>query len=375
MRYTVREIARALGATMHGDGDVEIARAAEPGDAGPDDLALAMDPSYADRLTAGRARAAILWDGADWRNHGLDAAITVPRPRLALAGLTRLMDAGPDIAAGVHPAAVIDPEASLGSGAAIGPLAVIGPRARIGRGARIGPHAYIAAGARIGDDALIGAGVRIMPKVRIGHRCIVHPNAVIGADGFSFVTLEKSGVERVRETLGDAGDPLAQHWTRIHSLGGVEIGDDVELGACSCIDAGTIRSTRVGDGTKIDDLVMIGHNVEIGRDCLFAGQSGVAGSTRIGDRVVFGGQAAANDNIFVGDDVIVGGGSKIISNVPAGRVLLGYPAQKMEHFVSGMRNVRRLGRLMAQVADLQKAVSKLGGEAYIGGRSREGDDG
>jgi UDP-3-O-[3-hydroxymyristoyl] glucosamine N-acyltransferase len=375
MRYTAGEIARALDAQLHGDAELRIARPAEPADAGPDDLALAMDPKYAEDLSRGLARAALVWEGADWRDLGLDVAIVVRRPRLALAGVTRLMDAGPGIAPGVHPSAVIDAEAALGAGAAIGPLAVIGPGARIGRGARIGPHAYVAPGAVIGDDALIGAGVRIMPKVRIGDRFVVHPNAVIGADGFSFVTPEKSGVERVRETLGDAGDFLAQSWTRIHSLGGVEIGSDVELGACSCIDAGTIRPTRVGDGTKFDDLVMIGHNAEIGRDCLFAGQSGVAGSTRIGDRVVFGGQAAANDNIFIGDDVIVGGGSKIISNVPAGRVLIGYPAQKMEHFVSGMRNVRRLGRLMAQVADLQKAVSKLGGEAYIGGRSRENDDG
>ncbi len=172
------------------------------------------------------------------------------------------------------------------------------------------------------------------------------------------LTPEKSGVERARETLGTQGDVTAQSWTRIHSLGGVEIGDDVEVGACACIDAGTIRATRVGSGTKIDNMVMIAHNVTIGRDCLFAGQTGIAGSTSIGDRVVFGGQVGVADNIFVGNDVIAGGATKILSNAPAGRVLLGYPAQKMDTFLEGARNVRRLGRLMAQVAGLQKAVPK-----------------
>ena len=186
---------------------------------------------------------------------------------------------------------------------------------------------------------------------------------MVGGDGFSYVTPEKSGVERARESLGDQGAITAQSWTRIHSLGGVEIGDDVEVGACACIDAGTIRPTRIGDGTKIDNLVMVAHNVSVGRDCLFAALTGIAGSTRIGDRVVFGGQVGVADNIFVGDDVIAGGGTKILSNAPSGRVMLGYPAQKMETFVEGSRNVRRLGRLIQQVSALQKAVSKRGGDA------------
>ena len=239
----------------------------------------------------------------------------------------------------------------------------IGPGARIGARARIGPHALIDAGASLGEDAQVGPGVRIMARVTLGDRCIVQPNAVIGGDGFSFVTPEKSGVERARETLGDQGEIRAQSWTRIHSLGGVEIGDDVEIGACTCIDAGTIRPTRIGSGTKIDNMVQIAHNVSVGRDCLFAGQSGIAGSTRVGDRVVFGGQVGIADNLFVGDDVICGGATKVLSNVPAGRVMMGYPGQKMESFIEGSRNVRRLGRLMAQVAALQKAVSKRDGGA------------
>ncbi len=360
MSYTVREIAEALGATLLGDGEIRVVRPAEPALAGRDDLALAMDPKYADGLAGSSARAAIIWDGADWRGFGLEAAIIVRRPRYALARLTRMMDLGPAIAPGVHHSAVVDPSAEIGPEAAIGPLVVIGRGARIGARARIAAHALIDAGAILGDDATIGPGVRIMAGVRIGDRFIAQPNAVLGGDGLSFVTPEKSGVERARESLGDQGEVMAQSWTRIHSLGGVEIGDDVEVGACTCIDAGTIRPTRVGNGTKIDNLVMIAHNVTVGRDCLFAGQVGIAGSTRIGDRVVLGGQVGAADNIFVGDDVIAGGATKILSNAPAGRVLLGYPAQKMETFLEGARNVRRLGRLIDQVARLQKAVPKRG---------------
>jgi UDP-3-O-[3-hydroxymyristoyl] glucosamine N-acyltransferase len=358
MSYTVSQIAEALGATVLGDGSVRVTRPAEPAAAGPDDLALAMDPRYGDGLASCEARAAIVWDGADWRGYGLEAAIIVPRPRYALAALTRMLDAGPAIAPGRHPTAFIDPEASIGPEAAIGPFVAVGAGARIGARARISAHVLIDAGVTIGDDATIGPGVRIMAGVRIGARFIAQPNAVIGGDGFSFVTPEKSGVERARESLGDQGAITAQSWTRIHSLGGVVIGDDVEIGACTCIDAGTIRATVVGSGTKIDDLVMIAHNVEVGRDCLFAGQVGIAGSTRIGDRVVFGGQVGVADNIFVGDDVIAGGATKILSNAPAGRVMLGYPGQKMETFLEGARNVRRLGRLMARVAELQKSVPK-----------------
>ena len=359
MSYTIRQIAEALNARFVGDGDLRVLRPAEPADAGPDDLALAMDPKFLETLSQGAARAAVLWSGADWQSLGLSAAITVPRPRYAMAGITRLMDPGPRIAPGRHPTALIDPGARIGEGEAFGPFVAIGSDVRIGANARIGAHVTIADGVRIGDDALIGPGVRIGSRVQIGDRFIAQPNAVIGGDGFSFVTPEKSGPERARETLGDQGEVTAQSWTRIHSLGSVVIGDDVEVGSNACIDAGTIRPTRIGDGTKIDNLVTVAHNVVVGRDCLFAGQVGIAGSTVIGDRVVLGGQVGVVDNIFVGDDVIAGGATKIMSNAPSGRVMLGYPGQKMDGFIEGARNIRRLGRLFAKVDALQKSVSKL----------------
>jgi UDP-3-O-[3-hydroxymyristoyl] glucosamine N-acyltransferase len=357
MSHSIRDIAAAIGAMAEGNLDLRVDGAAEPAAATANQIALAMDPRYAAGLAQGQARSAVLWADADWLALGLEAAIFVPRSRLAMAGLTRFLDAGPAIAPGVHAMTDINPSARIGPDAAIGPFVSIGKDVRIGQGARIAGHVSIGEGARIGRDCLVLHGARIGARVTIGDRCIIQPGAVIGADGFSFVTPEKSGVEEIRETLGQRVRLQAQSWSRIHSLGAVTIGDDVEIGANTCIDRGTIRDTVIGDGTKLDNLVHIGHNVQIGRDCLLCGQVGVAGSARIGDRVVLAGQCGVNDNIFVGDDVIAGGATKIFTNAPAGRVLLGYPAVKMETHLEMQKALRRLPRLAATVANLQKAVS------------------
>jgi len=356
MAHTIRDIAAALGAEAAGDLALTVTHAAEPQAAGEDALALAMSPKYAEGLPKGQARAALVWPGADWQALGLKAAIFAPRGRLAMAGLSAIFDPGPEIAPGIHPMTVIDPSAQIGEGTAIGPFVTIGRGVTIGPRARIASHASIAEGAVIGADALILQGARIGARVVIGDRLIAQPGAVIGADGFSFVTPEKSGVEEIRETLGERTEIRQQSWTRIHSLGSVRIGDDVEIGANSCIDRGTIRDTVIGSGTKLDNLVHIGHNVQVGRDCLLCGQVGIAGSSRIGDRVVLAGQCGVNDNIFVGDDVIAGGGTKIFTNAPAGRVLLGYPAIKMESHIEVQKAIRRLPRLAERVAELEKTV-------------------
>ncbi|MFV0491430.1 MAG: UDP-3-O-(3-hydroxymyristoyl)glucosamine N-acyltransferase [Pseudorhodobacter sp.] len=353
MGHSIAEIAQALGAEAAGDLAIEVSGAAEPATAGPDDLALAMDPKYAPGLAKGNARAALIWPGADWQAQGLEAAIFAPRGRLAMAGLSRILDPGPAIAPGIHPMTVIDPSAEIGEGAAIGPFVTIGAEVRIGPGARIAGHVSIGRGTRIGADALILDGVRIGERVVIGDRFIAQPGAVIGGDGFSFVTPEKSGIEEIRKTLGQREEIHAQSWVRIHSLGSVTIGDDVEIGANSTIDRGTIRATSIGSGTKLDNLVQLGHNVTVGRDCLLCGQAGVAGSSRIGDRVVLAGQCGVNDNIFVGDDVIAGGGSKIFTNVPAGRVILGYPAVKMETHLEIQKSLRRLPRFMERIRGME----------------------
>lgn len=352
MMRSIAEIAAALGAEAIGAVGVKVGRAAEPASAGPDDLALAMTPAYGDALAQGRARAAVVWPGADWQALGLEAAIFAPRARLAMAGLTQMLDQ-PLPGDGISPQALIDPSARIGKNVVIGPFTVIGPDVVIGDNCWIADHVSVGAGGTIGADCQIHAGVRLQRHVRIGARVILQPNVVIGGDGFSFVTATPSNVEIARETLGNAPltAPEDPTWHRIHSLGGVEIGDDVEVGANSTVDSGTIRPTRVGRGTKIDNLVQVGHNVIVGEDCLLCAQAGVAGSSVIGDRVVVGGKAGIADNLTVGADVVLGGGTVVLSNVPAGRMMMGYPAVKMQTHVDSYKALRRLPRLLRDLAN------------------------
>lgn len=358
MTFTIEEIATALGAEAVGDLSFVIKGAAEPADAAPDDLALAMSAKYGEALTLGQARAAILWEGADWAGMGLDAAIFTGRPRVAMSSLTSMLDPGQGFTPGIHPSAVIDPTAHLAPDVSVGPLCVIGAGVRIGAGSVIGPHCTIGTDATLGVQAYLREMVSIGARVQIGDHFIAQPGARIGADGFSFVTPEVSGAENVRKTLGDQGDAKAQSWVRIHSLGAVEIGDDVECGANCTVDNGTIRNTRIGSGTKLDNLVHVGHNTRVGTDCLLCGQVGISGSVDIGNNVILGGQVGVVDNIFIGDNVIAAGGTKILSNAPAGRVMMGYPAIKMETHTEIYKAQRRLPRLARDVAALQKAVFK-----------------
>lgn len=357
--YSVKYIAAALGAEALGAADLLVHAVAEPAYAGPGDLALAMKPEYAEALKGSRARVAIIGADMDWKDLGLEAAIIAPRPRYAMAGITAMMDPGPQIAPGIHPSAVIHESADIGEGAAIGPFVVIGMAVKIGARARIASHVSIGTAAEIGDDALIHEGVRICHRVHIGDRFIAQPGAVLGGDGFSFVTPQKSHVETARESLGTATQTAEQQsWTRIHSLGSLFIGHDVEVGSNSAIDRGTIANSVIGDGTKIDNLVHIGHNCVIGTDCLICGQTGFAGSVQVGDRVVLGGKCGVSDNITIGDDVVAAGASKLFTNVPAGRMVMGHPAVKMDTHVEMYKALRRLPRTARAVMELQKAVSK-----------------
>lgn len=345
---SVAELAAALGAEAHGDTGIVVVGASEPAAAGPDDIALAMQPAFAEDLPKGRARVAVLWPGADWQALGLAAAITAPRARYVLAGIGRAFERVPETAPGVHPSAVVDPTATIGPDASIGPFVVIGARARIGGRARILSHVSIAEDAVVGDDALILAGVRIGARVRIGHRFIAQPGAVLGGDGFSFVTPAPGIVEEARAT-GAITAREQQEYVRINSLGAVVVGDDVEIGANSCIDRGTVSDTRIGDGTKIDNLVQIGHNVKIGHTCLVCGGVAVGGSTVIGDRVVLGGRAAVADHLRIGDNSVITGNSGVASHVPPGRIMMGYPAVRMDQNVEIYKALRRLPRLMAKL--------------------------
>ncbi len=362
---TLGDIARALGLEAAGDTSLPVCAIAEPAMAGPDDLALAVDRRFADALAGGQARMAVLWEGADWRALGLDAAIFCTRIGAVLPGLTGMMDPGPGFEPGIHPSAVIAPDAEIGPDAWIGAFSVIGRGACIGPGARIAPHVTIGAGARLGAQALLHAGVRIGRGVRIGSGFIAQPGAVIGGDGFSFKTREAaSAVETLRADLARGSHAESSRvegsrgWARVASLGGVEIGDNVEIGSNSTVDRGTIRATRIGSGTKIDNLVQVGHNVVIGQDCMISAGTGIAGSARLGDRVVLGGMCGVRDNITIGDDVIAGGRTTVFSNVPAGRAIWGSPAVRLETQIAINKAMRRLPRLEARLRDALAQLSR-----------------
>ncbi|MGR3291489.1 MAG: UDP-3-O-(3-hydroxymyristoyl)glucosamine N-acyltransferase [Paracoccaceae bacterium] len=360
--HKISDIATALDAKFFGDGDIVVRRLSEPASARPDGLAIAMNARYSDDLVNSAAQAAIIWEGADWQLFGLDAAIVVQNPRLALATLTCLFLPSEHVVPGIHATVVIAATPTVAENCSIGPFAVIGENVKIGRDARIAAHVTVGDYVTLGDRCRLGAGVRIGKNVSIGDSFHAHPGVVIGADGFSFTTAEKSTAETARETLSD---PVVgshdQDWIKIQSLGGVIIGNDVEVGANSSIDAGTIRPTKIGDGTKIDALVQIGHNVQIGRNCLLCAHVAVGGSALIGNGVVLGGQAGVADNITIGDGVVAGGASKILSNVPAGRAILGYPAVKMDRFVEGYKALHRLPHLLRQLTKDKKPVSKDSG--------------
>ena len=356
MTYSIAEIARATGLEAAGDLSLRVTGPAEPGGASETDLALAMTPDYEGALRASGARAAVLWPGADWRELGLVAALFAPRPRLALAGFGDLFAPPLDIPPGIHPSAAIAPDARIGEDAWIGPYTSIGPGAHIGAGARILGHCSIGAGARIGPGAILHPGVRIGARVRIGGGFLAHPNAVIGADGFSFVTPEPGAAENARrrgKVDGGSGQPPR----RIASLGAVEIGEDVEIGACTAIDRGTVADTCIGSGTKIDNLVQVGHNTRIGASCLICGQAGIAGSVRIGDRVILGGRSAVGDHLRIGDDCVVAGGSLIGSDVPPRTVMMGtIPALRRDAFARQLLALRRLPRLADQIREIRKSL-------------------
>ncbi len=356
MSFTIAEIARATGLTAVGDTSLRVARPAEPKFAGASDLALAMSVEYEEALPGSPARAAILRDGADWQALGLAAALFAPRARIGLAALSEVFEQPPDLEAGIHSSAVIHPTARIGKDAWIGPFSAIGAGARIGAHARIMAHVTIGRDVILGQRALLHPGVRIGARVRIGDSFIAQPNACIGADGFSYVTPEPGAVESAKATGRVEDDATNVSLRRINSLAAVDIGDDVEVGAGSTIDRGTLSDTTIGSGTKIDNQVQIGHNVRIGRTCLICGQAGIAGSTELGDRVVMGGKSGVGDHLKIGSDTVIAGGSLVGTNVAPQSVMIGIPALPRDTFNSQILALRRLPRLIQQIRDLRQKL-------------------
>ncbi|MEM7507165.1 MAG: UDP-3-O-(3-hydroxymyristoyl)glucosamine N-acyltransferase [Pseudomonadota bacterium] len=356
MGHSISDIAKATGLRAEGDLSLRIERPAEPAEAGSGDLALAMAPKYATELQGSDVEAAILWDDADWQALGLKAALFAPRARVALAAIGEVFAYPLDLEPGIHPTALIHETAVLGEDCWVGPYCVIGAGVQVGPGARIMSHCTIGAGAELGDDAILYAGVRIGARVKAGHRLIVQMNSVIGGEGFSYVTPDRGSVESAKETGAVSADARNLSLRRIASLGTVVLGDDVEIGAGATIDRGTVANTRVGNGTKIDNQVMLGHNVVVGETCMLCAQVGLAGSVRVGDRVVLGGQVGCADHIEIGSDVVVAGGSLIGTRIVSGSVMMGVPAMPRERFLEQVKFLRRLPRLHRQIDGITKKL-------------------
>jgi UDP-3-O-[3-hydroxymyristoyl] glucosamine N-acyltransferase len=344
----IADVARALGADSPG-ADLDLTRLVHPADAtGKSDLALALTPDALGDLAATRAGAAVvradtpLPDGVVrlvWRGH----------ERIALATLTRLFDPGPAHGAGVDARAVIAGDAKLGEGVHVGAHATVGSGSWIGARTVILSGATIGAGVAIGSDCVVHPGVRIGDRITIGDRVVIQPNAVIGADGFSFVP-----VRNPDGTLNPIDAPL-----RIHSVGTVVIGDDVEIGAGTTIDRATLRQTKIGRGTKIDNQVQIGHNVVIGDACLICGMAGLAGSVVVGDRVLIGAAAGISDHITIGSDASIGADAGVARDVAVGSIVHGSPAVERKVMIERYMNVGRLRMLFPKVNDLVDRLEAL----------------
>jgi UDP-3-O-[3-hydroxymyristoyl] glucosamine N-acyltransferase len=355
---TISELAKALGSEYAGDGTVEVSCAVHPQDGHLEGaLAVAMMPGFVEMLRDANCRAAVLTKGTDWQDLGLDAAIFVERPRFVISRLTELFAVPEGPGAGIHPSACIDKEATVGKNAAIGPFVHVDGGAIIGDNARIMSHASIGAGARIGRNATIHSGVRIGRNVTIGDRVVIHQNAVVGADGFSFVTPESGAIEAARSSSASTTVAKQAKYARIGSLAAVTIGDDVEIGACTTIDRGTLKDTSIGSGTKIDNQVQIAHNVQIGSDCLLCAQVGLAGSVEVGDRVVLAGKAGVADHLKIGSDVLVAAASAVASNVASRSIVMGIPAQTRDEGMRSLLAIRRLPRIIELVEKLAKSHS------------------
>jgi len=357
---TLGEIARALDARLVGDASATVRGVDHPSRASADQIALAVEAGALKHLAATKARVAVVSEDAPPEAlAGLAGHVAVRRARVALSVLTRLFLPPPAQGPGIHPTAFVDPSATIDATAAVGALSYVGPRARIGARSQILPQATLGADAVLGQDCLVHSGVRIGDRVRVGDRVVLHANACLGADGFSFVTPEPGSAEMPLSANTSKVSARNDTILKIHSLGTVVIEDDVEIGACSTVDRATLGETVVKRSAKIDNLVQIAHNCVVGENCLIAGQVGLSGSVRLGDRVVLGGQAGVGDHLKIGDDAVIGGAAAVGQDVPAETIFIGYPAGPVPEKLQENMNLRRLPRLLREMMDFGKRLKTL----------------
>ena len=341
MKYTAKDLAAAIGAVLEGDGSIELAGVAAPERAASSDLIFVDSAKYAAGAETSAAKCAVLPAGLMVAGK---TALRTKDAKLAFAKAAALLRDASVIANGVHPTAVIAPLAKIAPGASVGPYAVIGEDAHIGANTQVGAHCVIGAGCWIGESCRIHPRVTLYNSVRIGNRVEIHSGAVIGADGFGYAYGE------------------GRHW-KFPQAGIVEIGDDVEIGANTTIDRGSLDDTRIAEGVKLDNLVHIGHNVQIGAHTVIAAQTGVSGSCVFGHHAIIGGQVGFGDHCTVEDHAVIGSQAGVLPGkiVRSGQIVWGTPVRPLDKFKELNAWFSRLPELGARIKRLEGALEeKLG---------------
>lgn len=352
--YTAEELAHVTGGILNKVEDVKVCKLFPPLLADEETLALALNEEEIANLEKTKAKIAIVPLGAAPENI---TSIEVERPRLAMMKLLTMFYIPPTTGEGIHPSAVVHPEAKIGENVSLGPNVVVAQGAEIGNNTKILANVYVGENVKVGSDCLFHAGVNLGKNTIIGDRVIINHGASIGADGFSFVTETPDNIENAKRD-GEIKETNKQQVVyKIPSLGGVKIGNDVEIGANACIDKGTIEYTQIGDQTKIDNLVQIGHNCKIGKACMIVSQAGIAGSCVIGDRVVIAGQAGLADHLTIGSDSIIMAQAGVSKSFPEKSIIVGAPAVPRKEFIKQLQTMKKAEQLIKKFQAYEKVLN------------------
>jgi len=335
-KFTIEEISRQVDGVLVGSPTIQITGLDEITAAQANQLTFVGDKKYISSWNESNASAAIVNDNLDIEPGPDRALIRVADADLAMAQVLHLFEPDPPkCELGIHSSAVVDPTAEIGEGVSIGAGCYIGPRVVIGANTKLYPNVTILDDSSIGSGSIIWSGTVVRERCRIGNGCILHLNVSIGADGFGY-----------------RPSPDGRGLVKVPQIGTVTLGDGVEIGAGSCVDRGKFSTTYLGDGTKIDNLVQIAHNCRLGRSCVMAGQSGLAGSITLGDGVIMGGGSRVKDHCTVGSGAKLGGNATATTDVEPGSTILGTPAQEY-------RQTIRQWAALKQLPDLLKRIKKL----------------